>query len=329
MTTCPKISIVTPSYNQGQFIEQTIDSVLSQGYPNLEYFVFDGGSTDGTVDILKRHHKHLTYWESGSDRGQSHAINKGIQRASGEIFNWINSDDFAEPGALHQVAEAWMSAKSTPTAICGFANVWNLRTFSHRRKPSHLYASSEENIALFNINQEGTYFNLHEVKALGGLDERFHYAMDLELWLNLHLKFPPSRFIEIDSVLGNFRRHAETKSNQQKGLSIGTSNIVHEEMLVFDAFLELAALSLPKNADVLGLPQPFNYQIRQQNIQSMNWSKIQQLYVIKWAKRLLDQGEVPQVKLILNNLPPNSENSIKKDAAYLRRRTRFPFTLFN
>jgi hypothetical protein len=100
-------------------------------------------------------------------------------------------------------------------------------------------------------------------------------------------------------------------------------------MLVFDAFLERAALSLPKNADVLGLPQPFNYQFRQQNIQAMNWSKVQQMYVIKWAKRLLDQGEVSQVKLILSNLPPNSENNIKKDAAYLRRRTRFPFTLFN
>ena len=189
MTDYPKISIVTPSFNQGKFIKQTIESILDQGYPNLEYFVFDGGSTDETVNILEKYSPYLSYWASVPDRGQSHAINKGIEKSSGAIFNWINSDDYAEQGALQRVAEAWMSSKVMPAAICGYANIWDVDVFSHKRKPSHVYERTEESLSFFNINQEGTYFNLAEVKALGGVDERFHYAMDLELWLNLHLKF--------------------------------------------------------------------------------------------------------------------------------------------
>jgi glycosyltransferase involved in cell wall biosynthesis len=94
MTQLPKISILTPSYNQGQYIEQTIQSILSQNYPNLEYIVIDGGSTDNTVEILKKYDQHITYWVSEKDRGQSHAINKGIEKCTGVLFNWLNSDDY-------------------------------------------------------------------------------------------------------------------------------------------------------------------------------------------------------------------------------------------
>src|SRR5262245_16909311 len=100
----PSISIVTPSYNQGQFIEETIRSVLLQGYPNLEYIIIDGGSKDQTVDIIHKYEPWLTYWVSRKDRGQAHAINDGLRRASGTIFNWINSDDVLAPNALATIA---------------------------------------------------------------------------------------------------------------------------------------------------------------------------------------------------------------------------------
>lgn len=93
----PKISIVTPSFNQGQYIEETIRSILLQGYPNLEYIVIDGGSTDGAVDVIRKYEKWLTYWVSEPDKGQADAINKGLERCTGEIFNWINSDDILLP----------------------------------------------------------------------------------------------------------------------------------------------------------------------------------------------------------------------------------------
>ena len=115
----PKISIVTPSYNQGQFIEETILSVLDQDYPDLEYLIIDGGSTDNTIDIIRKYSKHLTYWVSEPDRGQSHAINKGFAICTGEIFNWLNSDDLLLNNALSSVAEAYCSSEAEYKIVVG------------------------------------------------------------------------------------------------------------------------------------------------------------------------------------------------------------------
>ena len=106
-----KISIVTPSYNQGRFLEQTILSVIGQQYPNLEYIVMDGGSTDNSVEIIKKYESQLTHWESEKDRGQAHALNKGFAMATGTIYGWINSDDFYLPGTLSFVAEQFDPSK--------------------------------------------------------------------------------------------------------------------------------------------------------------------------------------------------------------------------
>src|SRR5438270_3751687 len=103
----PRISIVTPSYNQGEFIEETIRSVLLQGYPDLEYFVLDGGSTDASTGVIGKYERWLTWWLSERDAGQADAINNGLQKSSGELFNWINSDDALLPGALFRLAVAY------------------------------------------------------------------------------------------------------------------------------------------------------------------------------------------------------------------------------
>jgi len=103
----PKISIVTPNYNQGKFLERCIDSILSQEYPNLEYIIMDGESTDSSVEIIKQYEKNLKCWASEKDKGQADAINKGLRYVTGEIFNWLNSDDYLEPGALFRCAEAY------------------------------------------------------------------------------------------------------------------------------------------------------------------------------------------------------------------------------
>src|SRR4030095_6286843 len=114
----PRISVVTPSFNQGEFIEQTIRSVLLQGYPNLEYFIMDGGSTDDSVEIIEKYAQYLTYWVSEPDRGQSHAINKGFERSTGQIMCWLNSDDYYLPNTLMTVAEN-LAADTGNTAVVG------------------------------------------------------------------------------------------------------------------------------------------------------------------------------------------------------------------
>src|SRR5262245_14647820 len=116
----PRISIVTPSYNQGKFIEATIRSVLDQGYPNLEYLIIDGGSTDESVDIIRRYEKHLAYWVSEKDNGAADAISKGFARATGDIFAYLNSDDVYLPGALQTIA----SVMDDPAAGVAFGNMY-------------------------------------------------------------------------------------------------------------------------------------------------------------------------------------------------------------
>src|SRR5262245_964599 len=117
-TAWPKITVVTPSYNQGQFLERAIQSVLSQNYPNIEYFVFDAGSTDDSVAILRKYNKRLTHWASETDHGQSDAILKGWKMATGDILAWLNSDDFYYPGALHEVGRRFNAAPDLKM-LCG------------------------------------------------------------------------------------------------------------------------------------------------------------------------------------------------------------------
>ncbi len=112
-----KISVVTPSYNQGPYLEKTILSVIEQGYPNLEYIIIDGGSTDNSLEIIKKYERHLSYWVSEKDRGQSHAINKGFGHAGGDLFGWLNSDDFYAPDALKTAAEVYQANPADSTMV--------------------------------------------------------------------------------------------------------------------------------------------------------------------------------------------------------------------
>jgi len=112
----PKISIITPSYNHGKYLEKTILSVIGQNYPNLEYIIMDGGSTDGSVEIIKKYESHIYHWESRKDDGQAHAINIGFSKATGDIIAWLNSDDMYLPGTLQYVSEVFETLENKLTS---------------------------------------------------------------------------------------------------------------------------------------------------------------------------------------------------------------------
>lgn len=212
----PKITIITPSYNQGQYIEQTILSVIEQNYPNLEYIIIDGGSTDNTIEIIKKYQKHIAYWVSEKDRGQSHAINKGISVATGDIFNWINSDDYLEKDSLQKIAEIFVQNPQM-NLLCGHSNIFyqnnSSKSFLSR---TNIYKTIEETLIHEEINQPGMFYKMSCIKELGGINESLHYVMDLELWFRYMLKFGIGNILQIDATFANFRIHENSKTTEDE-----------------------------------------------------------------------------------------------------------------
>ncbi len=205
----PLISIVTPTFNQGQYIEETIQSVLSQNYPKLEYIIMDGGSTDNTVEIIKKYEKHLTYWESKPDNGQANAINKGLKHCTGEIFNWLNSDDYLAPNALYTIAQAFDDSKAD--SVAGQTIYFDEKEF---QKPEQLANLKAKKLIRWDKGvlfiQPGLWMKRDLIVRCGGIDEQFHYAFDWDLVIRyLHCSH---KVKYINQPLVNFRLHNESKT---------------------------------------------------------------------------------------------------------------------
>jgi len=212
----PKISIVTPSFNQGQFIEETIRSVLLQGYPNLEYIIIDGGSNDESIEIIKKYEPWIDYWVSEKDYGQVDAINKGFNIASGELAGWINSDDIYYPNALTTVAKYWMDSGKKDALITGtkLKGDINLKKVTRINQfPLSLDHLVERNI----LEQPSTFFPLSLYKFLGGLDPRYHMSLDYDLWLRMTKQ--GAKLIYTGSDLAITRIHPLTKTSRFQRLS--------------------------------------------------------------------------------------------------------------
>lgn len=230
----PRITLVTPSFRQAAFLEETIRSILLQGYPNLQYIVIDGGSDDGSVDILKKYAPWLDYWVSEPDRGQSHAINKGLSRANGVWFNWVNSDDCLLPGALQAIANA--GAADRISIVTGQLQFGPGLAQPHATRQAALTYDLAHSLVHHCICQPATFLRTALVRELGGLDETLHFTMDLALWLRALSLLGASCVASIPAPLAFFREHGEAKTARHM------ARFAEDEHRLFRALASSAAL---------------------------------------------------------------------------------------
>lgn len=203
----PRISIVTPSYNQAAYLEETIRSVLLQAYPNLEYIVVDGKSDDGSVTIIRKYAPWITYWVSEADTGQANAINKGFKKSTGHIMAWLNSDDCLKPNALFRVTSHFMQ-KPSANIVCGFREQVDLSTKKKSIK-AHIKPDRFTLSRSCYLNQETVFWTRRVWDRVGELDEQLDYAIDYDLWQRmLSAGFD---FDLIPCIQGVFKVHPDCK----------------------------------------------------------------------------------------------------------------------
>ena len=221
LTTTPKLSIVTPSFQQGGYIERTIESVLSQGYPNLEYFIQDGGSTDDTIDVLKRYQEQLSGWVSEKDNGQSQAINLGFAKTRGEIMGWLNSDDLLLPGALTRIIDYF---NRHPEVDVVYGNRLLIDTSDMEIGRWVLPGHNSKVLSWVDYVPQETMFWRRRIwnKVGGQIDESFRFAMDWDLLVRF--RDVGAKFAHIPQFMGAFRIHELQKT------SAAINDIGHQEM---------------------------------------------------------------------------------------------------
>jgi glycosyltransferase involved in cell wall biosynthesis len=204
----PRISVITPSYNQGQFIEETLRSVLDQDYPNLEFSVFDGGSTDRTTEILKKYSARLSFWRSSKDAGQAAAINEGFRQATGDILCWLNSDDLHLEHTLSTVAGLLGSCLDQPVVVYGGCEMFDDRTAKKEVRPAIPFSQSLLETTDF-IDQPSVFWTRKAWETVGPLDESLHFGFDWEWFLRAA---KVCRFTATDALLSRYRFHQAHKS---------------------------------------------------------------------------------------------------------------------
>ncbi len=201
------VSIVTPSYNQALYLEQTIQSVLEQDYPRIEYIVVDGGSTDNSFDIIKKYNDRLAYWISEKDSGQAEAINKGFARAKGEILAWLNSDDYYLPDTISTVVKCF---DENPEVVMLYGDMLAVNGNGQTINVLKYRQYSLQDLLCFQIvGQPSVFFRRSALEKTGLLDTSFHFMLDHHLWIRLAQQ---GRILHVPQVWSAARYHPQAKN---------------------------------------------------------------------------------------------------------------------
>jgi glycosyltransferase involved in cell wall biosynthesis len=228
------VSIITPSYNQGNFLAETIPSVIGQHYPNLEYIIIDGGSTDNSVSVIKKYEKEIAYWVSEPDKGQSHAVNKGLQKATGDIIGWLNSDDRYYEGAIQKAIHVFSEHPEVDIVFGNVDFIDEQGTVLHRTNELavdfHTYLFTNR---CYHANAAG-FFRKRCFDLYGMLREDLKYTMDYELYLRF--AYNRYKFYQMKDVLGSYRLHAQSKTLMH------TKNMALECKISSDAYKRILGI---------------------------------------------------------------------------------------
>lgn len=297
----PLISIITPSYNQGQYIEQTILSVLNQTYPNLEYIIIDGGSTDNTLEIIKKYAHRLAFWESTLDSGQAHAIQKGFNRATGDIISWLNSDDLLEPHALFTVAKTFAENPNAGFIYGQCIEFSEQETFPLKLNPIDRLPARY--IYEFPYAQPSCFYKRNLYTKVGGIDISLKFAMDYDLFIRFAGN---TNFIRLQQELSRFRWHPASKSSTMGQIA------ETEKRLVFSTFLHsveyAAGIDLLKNLGIWLEPNKIYNFVPDNWLNKTNYSEVVygfiKPYMIQWHVN----GYYSKVKLCILFIKNNEKN---------------------
>jgi len=228
----PRITIVTPSYNQSKYLERTILSVINQNYPLLEYFVYDGESTDGSVEIIRKYQDELAHWESVPDNGQSDAIRKGFLRARREVMGWINSDDVYSPDALMTVGKYFKKYPDVDV-IYGDTYIIDADDAMKRSVLSVPFSKWGFMTDAFSLHQPSIFWRADLYRRSRGINEELQLAMDRDLWFQFYQQ--GACFMHIRKVLSCYRVHSETKTSRSRRESLRIRNKIRRDVIGIDS----------------------------------------------------------------------------------------------
>ncbi len=240
-----RISIITPSYNQAAYLEKTIQSIISQGYDDLEYILIDGGSNDGSLEIIEKYKEHFAFWVSEKDEGQSHAINKGFEKATGDIITWINSDDQLTPNTLHQIAAEFEKDTTKETFIVHGKTILFGENMTDKEFGASATHFLERSLAGLPFPQPSSFFRKELISKYGNLKKEFHFGMDYEFFVPVFLN---KKSIYIDGIFSKYLYHTESKSlTQQSGFARDYAKIFSKILRSFEKSKNIHHQKIVKN----------------------------------------------------------------------------------
>ncbi|MEJ0104620.1 MAG: glycosyltransferase family 2 protein [Bacteroidota bacterium] len=292
MSQLPLISIITPSYNQGKYIEETILSIINQDYPYIEYIIIDGGSIDSTIEIIKKYSNRITYWISEKDSGQANAINKGFQKATGDIINWINSDDQLMPGALKKIAQKFAE---NPGAILVHGRIEYFGEIKNHYSQNLPSKDLETRYAAhICMPQPASFYRRRLLDEQGLLDESLHFSMDTDLFIRAGLHYP---IVQVEDVFARFRLHKESKS-----VSSFSKNFLSDNAVIFSRVL--VTLGDVKGIEVLkrlGLYTDPAY-LYKKPVKEFDKKRLLFYFLVHRLSTLYFQGQKREFKKVFNYL---------------------------